>query len=64
MTEPAPRRIILTGFSGTGKSTIARLAARRLGWDWIDTDAAIEEAAGRTIPEIFASDGEPAFRTI
>jgi 3-dehydroquinate synthase len=57
-----PDRIILTGFSGTGKSTVARLLAGRLGWEWRDTDAMIEEAAGCSIADIFEREGEPAFR--
>ena len=55
-------RVVLVGFSGTGKSTVARLVGKRLGWDVIDTDAAVEDAAGCTVPEIFARDGEAAFR--
>ena len=54
--------ITLIGYRGSGKSTVARPLAERLGWDWIDADAVIEERAGKTIREIFASDGEPAFR--
>ena len=58
------QRIVLIGFSWTGKSSIGRLLARRLGWTAIDTDRAIEIAAFKTIPEIFAADGEAAFRKI
>jgi len=58
------QRIVLIGFSGTGKSSIGRQLAQRLGWTAIDTDRAIEIAAFKTIPEIFASDGEAAFREI
>jgi 3-dehydroquinate synthase len=58
------QRIVLIGFSGTGKSSIGRQLALRLGWTAIDTDRAIEIAAFKTIPEIFASDGETAFRDI
>jgi len=58
------QRIVLIGFSGTGKSSIGRQLAQRLGWTAIDTDRAIEIAAFKTIPEIFASDGEEAFRAI
>ena len=57
-----PIRIVLTGFSGTGKSLVAPLVAQRLGWPVVDTDALIEEAAGRSIADIFARDGEPYFR--
>ena len=46
----------------SGKSTVGRLVAARLGWDFRDLDEVIEAAAGRSIPEIFALEGEPAFR--
>ena len=54
--------LYLVGFTGTGKSTVGRHAARELGHAFIDSDHAIEEAAGRTIPEIFAAEGEAGFR--
>jgi shikimate kinase / 3-dehydroquinate synthase len=57
-------RIILTGFSGTGKSEVARLAAERLGWQAVDSDDAIVEAAGKPIPAIFSDHGENHFRTL
>jgi 3-dehydroquinate synthase len=57
-------RIILTGFSGTGKTKVARLVAARLGWEAVDTDDLIVERAGKRIPDIFAQDGEDAFRRI
>lgn len=47
---------------GAGKTTIGRRLAQTLGLDFIDADAEIEEAAGKTIPEIFANHGEAAFR--
>ena len=56
--------IFLTGFMGTGKSEIGRLLARRLGRIFLDTDEMVEERAGRTIPEIFAEEGEETFRRI
>lgn len=56
--------IYLTGFMGTGKSTVARLLAARLGVPSLDLDAAIVERAGRPIADIFARDGESAFRTL
>lgn len=59
--RPAPN-LVLVGPPGAGKSTIGRKLARELGVDLYDTDAGIEERAGRTIPEIFAQDGEPEFR--
>ncbi len=62
--DPSPRRnLILTGFMGTGKTTVGRLVAERLGFEFVDTDALIEEANG-PIPEIFAERGEAAFRAI
>ncbi len=52
----------IVGMMGVGKSAVARLVARRLGRPWVDTDAEIERQAARGIPEIFASEGEAAFR--
>lgn len=57
-------RIFLVGLSGSGKSTVAGLVARELGWRAIDVDRQIETSSGREIGHIFATDGEPAFRTI
>lgn len=54
--------IVLTGFMGTGKSTIGLLIAHTLGWQFVDADAAIEEKVGLSIPEIFARVGEDGFR--
>ncbi len=48
---------------GTGKSAVGRALARRTGFRHLDTDAEIERRAGKTIPQIFADDGEEAFRT-
>ena len=53
----APQHITLTGFSGSGKSTIAGLVAQRLGWQAIDADDYIEEQHGRLVPDIIAQDG-------
>jgi shikimate kinase len=58
----APRRIVLTGFMGSGKTTIGPLLAARLGWNFIDVDDVIEAEAGMTIAELFARHGEAAFR--
>ena len=60
---PDLRRIVLIGFSGTGKSAVAQGLAARLNRRALDTDALIEEAAGRPITEIFAREGEAAFRS-
>jgi shikimate kinase len=57
-------RLILTGFMGAGKSTVGRLLATRLGWNFLDLDAHLEERAGITIPEIFALHGEARFRRL
>jgi len=55
-------KIVLVGFMGTGKSTVAERLAERLGIAKLDLDAEIERREGRTIPAIFAADGEQAFR--
>lgn len=54
--------IYLVGFMGSGKSTVGRRLAERLGLEFVDLDDDIEAAAGRTIADIFAADGEAAFR--
>lgn len=67
MTAPpqlAPRRIVLTGFMGSGKSTVGPLVARRLGWRFIDADTVIEAEAGIPIAEIFTRHGEAHFRQL
>ena len=58
----APRRIVLTGFMGSGKSTVGPLLAQRLGWRFIDADVVFEAEAGIPIVEFFARHGEAAFR--
>ena len=58
------RRIVLTGFMGAGKTTVGRLLAESLGWEFLDLDAHIEQRTGATVPELFARDGEPAFRRL
>ncbi|HUY82488.1 MAG TPA: shikimate kinase [Acidobacteriaceae bacterium] len=58
------RTIVLTGFMGAGKSTIGTRLARALGWEFLDSDTAIEARAGKSIAEIFAEQGEPAFRAL
>ena len=55
-------RIVLTGFMGSGKSTVGPIVARRLGWRFIDVDDVIERETGLAIAQIFARDGETAFR--
>lgn len=56
------RNLVLIGFMGTGKSTVGRLVARALHFDFVDTDQLIERRAGQAIPQIFAERGEAAFR--
>lgn len=56
--------ITLVGYRGTGKSTIAAALADRLGWAAVDADAEIESRAGRSIREIFETDGEAEFRRL
>jgi 3-dehydroquinate synthase len=56
--------IILIGFSTTGKSMVGREVARRLGWEFVDSDDEIVKLAGKTIPEIFQQDGEENFRKL
>ena len=57
-----PSRVVLVGFMGSGKSSVGRHLARRLGYRFEDMDRRIEERAGRTIADIFRDDGEEAFR--
>ena len=56
--------LILIGYRATGKTTVAQVLSRRLGWNWMDADVEIERRAGKSIAEIFAEDGEPVFRDI
>ena len=61
-TSALPRRIVLTGFMGSGKTTVGPLVARRLGWSFVDVDDVIAAEVGCTIPELFRREGEAAFR--
>lgn len=56
--------ITLIGYRGTGKSRIAPLLAERLNWPWADADVELERNSGRSIREIFATDGEATFRSM
>lgn len=56
--------LYLVGFMGTGKSTVGRAVAQRVGFAQIDSDHEIERLQGKSIPEIFAQQGEPAFRAM
>ncbi len=57
-----PVNIVLIGLMGSGKSAVGRLAAQSLGFEFVDTDQLVASSAGKTIPEIFASEGEAGFR--
>ena len=56
--------VVLAGMPGSGKGAVGRGIAARLGWQHIDTDARVEAQSGRSISEIFATDGEAAFRAM
>ncbi len=56
--------LYFVGFMGTGKTTIGRAVATKLGYGWVDSDQEIERAQGRPITQIFAESGEPAFRAM
>ena len=58
----AIERIVLTGFMGSGKSTVGRILADNLGWTFIDLDTRIEHRTGKSVPELFAERGESGFR--
>ena len=57
-------RLVLTGFMGAGKTTVGRLLADRLGWEFLDLDAYIESRAGLSVPAIFSTHGERRFRRL
>ena len=59
-----PRRIVLTGFMGAGKSTVGRILAARLRWPFLDIDSLITTEHGRTVAQIFADHGEEHFRRL
>jgi shikimate kinase len=56
--------VYLIGMMGAGKSAVGRPLAEALGYRFLDADDALEQVAGRTIPEIFATDGEAGFREL
>lgn len=60
----SPLALVLAGFMGSGKSRLGRELSEQLGWPLVDLDKLIEQRDGRTIPEIFAADGEATFRTL
>jgi shikimate kinase len=63
-TKRQIHNVALIGFMGTGKSSVGQLVAAQLHFTFLDTDHVIEARTGKTISEIFARDGEPAFRTL
>lgn len=63
MLHPYPN-VILIGFMGTGKTTVGRALATRLGWLFVDSDHYIEERAGETVSAMFARHGEAYFRAV
>ncbi len=56
--------LYLVGFMGTGKTTVGRALAQRIGFQLLDSDVEIERQQGKTVPEIFEQQGEPAFRVL
>ena len=59
-----PPRVVLVGFMASGKSSVGRLLAVRLGYSFVDLDAEVERLAGCTIPELFRDHGETGFRDL
>jgi shikimate kinase len=65
ITLPATlQRIVLTGFMGAGKTSVGRILAELLGWDFLDLDSHLEARAGATIAALFETHGEPHFRRL
>jgi shikimate kinase len=62
MADHSPHLLLLIGYRGTGKTTVGRLLAARLGWGFVDADDRIEGAAGKSIADLFAAEGEGGFR--
>ena len=54
----------MTGFMGSGKSTVGRLLARRLLWNFLDLDGVVERQEGRSVARVLREDGEPEFREV
>lgn len=57
-------RLVLTGFMGSGKTTVGGLLAKQLGWEFVDLDHEVERRDGRAVAKIFAEDGEAGFRRL
>jgi shikimate kinase len=64
MSSPRALRTYITGFMGSGKSTVGPLLAERLGYEFVDLDLLIEAHEGKSVPEIFHERGEPDFRSL
>jgi shikimate kinase len=64
MIEERKRNIFLCGFMATGKSSVGKQLAAKMHYQFVDMDALIESETGMTIPQIFSSQGEPAFRAL
>jgi shikimate kinase len=62
--NPADVNLYLVGFMGTGKTTVARAVGQKLGFQVIDSDHEIERIRGKSIPDLFAQEGEAAFRVL
>lgn len=62
--HPRWRRVLLVGFMGSGKSTVARVLAERLGWSFLDLDDLVEHWAGMSVESIFETWGEARFRDL
>ncbi len=63
-TQKRGHRVYLTGFMGSGKSTIGPILANTLGYGFIDSDKEIERQTGKSVKELFQSHGEEHFRTL
>ena len=64
MATSAWERVVLVGFMGSGKSTVGRHLAVRLGWVFVDLDEAVEAATGAKVADLFRTHGEHAFRQL
>lgn len=63
-SDARPRNIVLVGFMGTGKTTVGKRLAQRLGMTFVDMDDIIVERQGKPVSRIFEEDGESAFRAL
>src|SRR5687768_9084397 len=63
-TDLAWQRVVLVGFMGSGKTTVGRQLASRLGWTFVDLDDEVEARAGMSVDELFRARGEAGFRAL